>query len=367
MRGNAGNLMADSASTRRDFLGRVAPRAGDVAAAAVDDRGLPVAGGTIRLATRAMACDFAVVMNPGAHPHVQPAGDVLEMVHDIESWLSVYRPDSEISFVNRTAATEGVHIRRPFFELLQRSVELFEQTDGAFDIAAGAQIRLWRQCRAEHRIPTEEEIVAAVEQSGTRHIRLDDETTSVRFEVPGVQLDPGAVGKGYALDEAADWLLKNEGGPESFLLHGGHSSLVARGEHNDLPGWPVGIGNPLFTKQRLGTLMLKDQAMSTSGSNIQFFRHEGKRYGHILDPRTGWPVEGMLSVTVLADSAAVADAVSTAFFVLGVENAVKCCQNLHNVAAVLIPFPRGGKRVRPTVVGIPPDQIFWDEQQVDPE
>jgi thiamine biosynthesis lipoprotein len=106
--------------------------------------------------------------------------------------------------------------------------------------------------------------------------------------------------------------------------------------------------------------------MSTSGSNIQFFRHEGRRYGHILDPRTGWPVEGMLSVTVLADSAAVADAVSTAFFVLGVEKALLCRENLPGVGVILIPFPKHGRRVQPVVAGIPAEQIFWDEDQVVP-
>ena len=155
-----------------------------------------------------------------------------------------------------------------------------------------------------------------------------------------------------------------EGAPTEYLLHGGHSSLIARGSHNHHDGWPVGIGNPLLTRKRLGTVLLKDQAMSASGSNIQFYRYEGRRYGHILDPRTAWPVEGMLSATVFAPSAAVADALSTAFFVLGVEKARKCCDNLPDVSAILIPFPEGGNRVTPTVVGVPPDQIVWDENQV---
>jgi thiamine biosynthesis lipoprotein len=104
--------------------------------------------------------------------------------------------------------------------------------------------------------------------------------------------------------------------------------------------------------------------MATSGSNIQFYRHEGRRYGHILDPRTGWPVDGMLSVTVLAPSAAVADALSTAFFVMGVEKACLCCKNWPEVGAILIPFPDKGRKVCPTVIGIPEDHIVWDEDQV---
>jgi FAD:protein FMN transferase len=311
-----------------------------------------------------MACEFSVIMNPGAHEHVSAVSDVLEMIHDIESWLSVYKPNSEISETSRRAANEPMKLRPALYELLKTACHLHRQTNGAFDVAAGAQIKLWRECRAEQRIPTAEELEVVLARSGSHHIKLDDTDNTVTFDIDGLQLDPGAIGKGYALDEAAEWLQKGEGGPKSFLVHGGHSSLVARGEHNSESGWPVGIGNPLFTKKRLGTVLLRDQAMSTSGSNIQFFRHEGQRYGHILDPRTAMPVEGMLSVTVLADSAAVADALSTAFFVLGVENARMCCDNLPNVGAVLIPFPESGKRVTPTVIGVPFDQIFWDKEQV---
>ncbi|MEZ6059659.1 MAG: FAD:protein FMN transferase [Planctomycetaceae bacterium] len=358
--------MTNVPSTRRDFFGRRSPRGDAAPLISLNELGQPAAGGTIRLATRAMACDFSVVMNPGSHHHVDPVSSVLEMVHDIESWLSIYKPDSEISLVNRQASIAAVRVRRSFFELLQTALDLFEKTDGAFDMAAGAQIKLWRECRSQQRIPTDEEISRAVACSGSRHLQLDNHEMSVRFDVDGLQLDPGAIGKGFALDQASEWLSTTGCGPASYLMHGGHSSLLARGEHNDLPGWPVGIGNPLFTKQRLGTVLLHNQAMSTSGSNIQFFRHEGKRYGHIIDPRSGRTVEGMLSVTVLAESAAAADALSTAFFAMGVENAVKCCENLHNVAAVLIPFPASGRRVTPTVIGIPSDRLFWDTEQVDP-
>ena len=318
----------------------------------------------MHVATRAMACEFAIIMNPGAHERVLAVGEVLELVHQIESWLSIYRANSEISRVNQMAAEQSVVVQRQLFELLQTAKNLNQQTNGAFDIAAGAQIRLWRECRAAHRIPTESEVADVLLRSGSQHLQLDEQHSSVQFSAPGLTLDPGAIGKGFALDEAADWLVRLENGPDDFLIHGGHSSLVARGQHGEQAGWPVGIGNPLFTQKRLGTVLLKNQAMSTSGSNIQFFRHEGRRYGHILDPRTARPVDGMLSVTVFADSAAVADALSTAFFVLGVENAIKCCDNLPQVGVILVPFPDSGRRVNPTVIGIPQDQIFWDHEQV---
>lgn len=351
--------MSDFAHDRRGFLNGLAGKADSATA-----RTTPTSGTTVHVATRAMACEFSVIMNPGKHEQVNAVGDVLELVHDIESWLSIYKPNSELSGVNRDAATAPVPTRRSMFELLQTSKRLYEQTNGAFDIAAGAQTKLWRKCRDEKRIPTDDEIADVLQISGTRHLLLNEDSTTIAFDVAGLQLDPGAVGKGYALDQATDWLVKTEECPDSFLLHGGHSSLVARGGHNGHAGWPVGIGNPLFTKKRLGTVLLRDKAMSTSGSNIQFYRHEGQRYGHILDPRTATPVDGMLSVTVFADSAAVADALSTAFFVLGVENAQKCCDNLHNVGAILTPFPERGKRVTPTLINAPANDLFWDDEQV---
>lgn len=324
----------------------------------------PSGSDTIRISCRAMACEFTVIMNPGSPDQLSPAGDTLQMIHDIELWLSVYRENSEISFVNRTAANEPVHVRRSMLELLQLSVDLHQRTNGAFDIAAGSLIQLWRRARAEQRIPFQSEVDQALEIAGTVHLEIDETANTVRFRRSGLLLDPGAIGKGFALDEVAEWLGRSPDAPTDYLVHGGHSSLIAKGIHNGLEGWPVGIGNPLFTNRRLATLLLKDQAMSTSGSNIQYFRHEGRRFGHILDPRSGWPVEGMLSVTVLADSAAVADAISTAFFVLGVEKAVQCCENLEGIGVILVPFPVQKRRLEPVVIGIPQHQIFWDETQV---
>ncbi|MCH7988965.1 MAG: FAD:protein FMN transferase, partial [Planctomycetes bacterium] len=150
-----------------------------------------------------------------------------------------------------------------------------------------------------------------------------------------------------------------EDGLQDWLFHGGHSSILARGDHNGCGGWPVGIRNPLFPKQRLATILLKDCALSSSGSGVQHFRHAGKRYGHILDPRTGRPVEGMLSVTVLAPTAAEADALSTAFFVIGVEKTLKHCDNRDDISVLLIPPPRRGRTLEPVVCGMPDGVLFF--------
>ena len=343
--------MAGSEKSRRDLL----------LGWSAEHPGQPAAGATLWLSIHAMACDFSAAVNPGQTDKLLSCSDALEVVPEIEAWLSVYRADSELSRLNTLAAASPVEVSEDLFTLLLQAANLHHATNGAFDMASGAQIQLWRRCRLEQRIPSNEEVGDAVEASGMHQVDLLTDNQRVEFQTSGLALDPGAVGKGYALDQVCHNIEQSDIGTRDFLIHGGRSSVLARGGHNGLAGWPVGIGNPLLTQRRLGTVILRNQAMSTSGSNTQFFRCQGRRFGHILDPRIGWPVEGMVSVTVLAESAAVADAVSTAFFVLGVEKAVECCDNIPQIGAILVPFPQKGTRVEPIVIGIPPEQLYWDE------
>jgi thiamine biosynthesis lipoprotein len=143
-----------------------------------------------------------------------------------------------------------------------------------------------------------------------------------------------------------------------FVVHGGFSSVLARGDHGGQGGWPIGLKNPLFTDERYATLLLRDGALATSGSNIQYFRYQGRRYGHLLDPRTGWPAEALLSVSVLAPTAAEADALSTAFYVMGLEKAVAWCHNRPDIGALLVPAPPAGRDLAPVLCNIPPDILF---------
>lgn len=350
-------------SSRRDFLNLRSSGPSDLDASPHALQ-IPVAGSTVHVATTAMACEFAVIMNAGSHQHVHSVSDALQVCADIEGWLSRYQAGSDLSKVNSTARDQSVKVCPPMFELMQQAVQLYEQTDKAFDIAAGSLVQLWKACRAESRIPTEDEIDAALNESGTEFVELDEAELSIKLCSPTVELDPGAIGKGYALDQAKHWMTMLSDTPDDFLIHGGHSSLVAAGQHDGQGGWPVGIGNPLLTQKRLGTILLQDAAMSTSGSNIQFFRHEGKRYGHILDPRTGWPVQESLSVTVIAQSAMLADVLSTAFFVLGAEKSLLILDRFPGTGVILIPPPDKGTKIRPVVQGIDPGSLFWDADQV---
>lgn len=370
------SCMPTPAPSRRDLLtGRALRERAEaaqeaLAAAALDEAGAddapPRAGATARLAVRAMATEFGVLLNPGVTGQALRASEALDLVGVIEQQLTVYRDSSDVSRLNAKAFDFPQVVDQNLLALLQQCDELSQMTEGAFDAATQAQIVLWQRCRTEDRLPGDDEIAAALQQSGMSHVRLDPSNRTVAFDRPGVGLNFGAIGKGYALDRCAELLddARFAASVTSFCLYGGHSSILARGDHNGSRGWPVGIGNPLFTSRRLGTIRLVDRALGTSGSNIQFYRHGGKRYGHILDPRTARPAGELLSATVLAPTAAMADALSTAFFVLGVEKARAICDNQPLIGALLIPPPGRGGRLEPVAVGIPEDTLFLDPDQV---
>lgn len=314
----------------------------------------PLAGNTLRLGKVAMASDFEVILNPDGGELLPRASDALALVDELEEQMSIYRAHSELSRLNARAALERVTVERRLYSLLRQGVELSKELGGAFDPTAGRLVALWRRCRQERRLPATGELEEALGRRGCDEVEFDDQAETIRFRRPGIELNLNAIGKGYALDRAAEIL-----GSGDWLMHGGHSSLLARGSLAGNSGWPIALRHPLIPNRPWGTLLLKDRGMSTSGSGVQFFRVGGRRYGHLLDPRIGWPVEGMLSVTALAPTAARAEALSTAFFVLGVEKARAYCHNHEEVSAVLVPAPREGETLGPIVCGIPPTDLNW--------
>ncbi len=260
----------------------------------------------------------------------------LDLVDRLEQQLTVYRQDSEISVLNRTAAEHAVGVEPRLFQLLKLAIGLHRATDAAYDITSGPLSKLWGFYRRAGRMLTAADVGQALATVGSQHVTLDDSQGTVRFKVPGVEINLGSIGKGYALDRAAE-LLKRQGVAE-FLLHGGRSSVLARGSRagESESGWRIGVRDPLRPDQRLGEVRLRNRALATSGSGQQFFFHEGRRYGHILDPRTGWPADAILSSTVLAPTAAEADALSTAFFVMGREPAMDYCRRRPELGAILV-------------------------------
>ena len=304
---------------------------------------------TLVVGRDAMACRFEAAFNAGEVPGDTELGiDVLDLVDRIEDQISIYRPASELSRINASAARGWIEVSPGVWPMLVRARELWELTGGAFDIAAGSLVRAWGFLRREGRTPDDAALAAAREAAGSQHVELDHEHRRVRFHRPGVEINPGAIGKGWALDRAVSHLACR--GVANVLLHGGQSSVVARGTQGPSiggrHGWRVGLRHPRRPGRRLATITLDDKALGTSGSGTQFFIDRGRKLGHILDPRTGRPAEGVISATVIAESAADADALATALYVLGRDGLPAVAPQGSGTAAVLVlPDADGGTRV----------------------
>ena len=305
---------------------------------------------------RAMACDWEVqlsaIRDDDSMEHVFAA---LDLVESLESQLTVYRAESEVMDINRKAAAGPVAVEPRLFKLFQMARTLHAETRGAIDITSGPLSETWGFSRREGRLPSEAEIAAARELVGMELVDIDDKHSSVAFRRPGVSVDFNSIGKGYSLDRMAELLAMNC--VDDYLLHGGRSSVLASGNqpgHGD--GWTVGLRHPLRPAERLAEFVLRDQSLSTSGSGTQFFIRRGRRYGHILDPRTGRPAEGLFSATVIAPTAAEADALSTAFYVMGPDGVEDYCDRHPEIGALLVaPGEREGD-VRLFAFGMNDDQ-----------
>ena len=291
----------------------------------------------LRASRRAMATHFEVILPFGSLNAQEAAIAALDRIDELEDQLTVYRDHSEVSRLNATATTGPVEVETGLFDLLERCAHIARATAGAFDVATGALIKTWGFYGREGRVPTPAERAMALGRSGTRFLALDRDRQTVRYLRPGLEINLGGVGKGYALDRAAA-LIRDEWGVASAVLHGGSSSVLVLGTPQGQPrGWPIALKHPWEQGRRLGTLYLRDEALGTSAATFQHFEYNGLKLGHILDPRTGWPASGVEQASVIAPTAAEADALSTALFVLGVESASRFCRSRPDVAAVLLP------------------------------
>lgn len=338
--------MSSERTTRRSFLqGPVrasvassVPRASSAPVA--KDRGALVAS----VRRRIMACEFEVQLaaarDDGSMEHVFAA---LDLVESLEAQMTVYRSDSEVLRINRCAAHEPVRVEPRLFDLFRQTERLHRETGGAFDITSGPLSDAWGFSRREGRVPSDAAIAAARDRVGMHHVSLDEQARTIAFRTAGVTVNLNSIGKGYALDRMAELLAQNS--VDDYLLHGGKSSVLAWGNQpGHEGGWTVGVRHPLRPAERLAEFCLRDRALSTSGSGTQFFIRRGRRYGHILDPRTGRPAEALYSATVIAPTAAQADALSTAFYVMGPAEVEKYCTAHPEISALLVaPVERDGE------------------------
>jgi len=276
----------------------------------------PEAGHGLKVHRTAMACRFEVTLDPADARHLDAARAALDEVDAIEDALSWFRDTSEVSRLNREAARAPVPVSPGLFTLLSLCRELNAATGGAFDPASTALSRCWGFVERRPRLPPDEEIATARARSGMDKVALDGMGRAVRFAVPGVELSFAAVGKGWALDRVAA-SMRVRGVGRALLTAGGSSHRGWGGESWELVLRPGGVD--------LGLLRLRDAALGTSEAGEQHFEVEGRRFGLVLDPRSGWPAEGVRSASVVTSEAAVADALSTAFLVGGPSLASPFC------------------------------------------
>ena len=298
----------------------------------------------IRVHRIAMACRFEVVLESGDARQVGAARKALDEADRLEAILTVFRDSSEVVRVNATAAGQDVRVSPELFDLLHRSEALFRDTDRAFDVTATPLSRAWGFLRREGRVPDQATIDEARAKVGMAHIRLDAVTRSVQFDRPNVELNFGAIGKGYALDRMAAMMRRD--GVRHALLHAGQSSVLAIGPSTRSArsgqGWPIDI-RPRRAHAPVGRLLLRDGAVGTSGAGEQYFEIDGRRYGHVIDPRTGWPASGVLGASVITRDAATADALSTAILIDGAALAERYCADHPDTLVVVVPEEEPGR------------------------
>jgi FAD:protein FMN transferase len=288
----------------------------------------------LRATRRAMATTFEVAIPAGTPRALDAAHAALDRIDELEAELTVYRADSAVSQLNASGEADAPEA---LFSLLQQCAAFSVETGGAFDPAAGALVQAWGFADRKPAVPEAAALNAAMAAVGMQHVRLNPATRGVKLLRPGLRLNFGSVGKGFALDGIAD-LLRTHYGIRSALLHGGGSSVVAIGHPpGDPAGWPVAIRHPHNPHRTLGTVRLIDEALGTSAATFQFFEYNGRRYGHVLDPRTGRPASGTASASAVAPSGAAADAYSTAFFVLGFAAAAEFVAARPGLGAVVLP------------------------------
>lgn len=264
----------------------------------------------------AMGSAYSVAVYGDDRTRMEEAVDAaFEEVRRLDQMLSNYKPESELSALNRLAAERPVQVTPELFDLLSACVEYSRESEGAFDITVGPLMKIWGFYKGTGRLPHRAEILGALDRVGYRNIVLDAANRTVRFTRPGIELDPGGIGKGYAVDRMIEVL--KQYGIHTALVSASGSSIYGLGAPPGEKGWRVQIRDPKDGNKSVAEVYLKDESMSTSGNYEKFFHAEGRIYSHIMDPRTGWPAQGVLSVSAVAPRTLDSEAWTKPLFVNG--------------------------------------------------
>jgi len=271
----------------------------------------------VERSTDAMGATFSVVLYGSDAASMNQAIDAaFDEVHRLDDLLSNYKPESEWSRVNREAGSHPVAVSPELFRLLSDCIEYSRGSEGTFDLTVGPLMRAWGFFGGNRHVPSADQIRDALELVGYGHVKLNPQMRTVRFDRSGVEIDPGGVGKGYAIDRMVEILRAR--GIRNVLVAASGSSLFGLGSPPDEPqGWPISIADPWDHRNNAAQVFVKDMSLSTSGSYEKSFRSGGHRYSHIIDPRSGVPAESAVQVTVIAPRTVDSEVWAKPYFIQG--------------------------------------------------
>ena len=250
----------------------------------------------------------------------------------IEALISSWKTTSETSNINKNAGASPVKVSEELFSLIQRALQISNLTDGAFDISYASMDKLWKYDGSMTQMPSKEAIKKSVAKVGYQDIIVDPKNSTVFLKNKGMKIGFGAIGKGYAADKAKKLLISN--GVSGGIINAS-GDINSWGSKPSGSSWQVAITNPLNKNKAFAMLPIKD-AVVTSGNYEKYVTFNSRRYSHIIDPRTGYPSQGIISVTVFAPKAELADALATSVFVMGVETGIDRINQLKAVECIII-------------------------------
>lgn len=276
--------------------------------------------------------DITVVANDSikANKYIDTA--VVE-ISRIENLISSWDYNSQTSEINRNAGIKPVKVDKELFDLIERAIGISKLTDGAFDISYASMDRIWKFDGSMTKMPSKEEIIASVEKVGYQNIVLYKKNSTVFLKLEGMKIGFGAIGKGYAADKAKTLLISK--GVSSGIINAS-GDMNTWGKQPNGNEWKVAITNPMDKNKVFALLPITNGAVVTSGNYEKYVNFNGKRYTHIIDPRTGYPSTGIISVTVFAPKAELADALATSVFVMGKEAGLDRINQLPKIECIII-------------------------------
>lgn len=251
----------------------------------------------------------------------------------IENLISSWIESSETSLINKNAGIAPVKVSKELFDLIERSLAVSKLTDGAFDISFASMDKIWKFDGSMKELPTEVEVKKAASKIGYKNIETDRAQNTVFLKLEGMRIDFGANGKGYAADKAKELLMSKGAGAGIINASG---DMNTWGKQPDGRDWEVAITNPMDKNKAFALLPLKKGAVVTSGDYEKFVMLNNKKYSHIIDPRTGYPATGIVSATVFAPSAELADALATAIVVMGPETGIDRIEQIPDVECIIV-------------------------------